>query len=716
MYCTDKMNVDLQFQTQQWLEKRNKNTCHRQLVVISGEQSWAITQAEKLLIQFAPPANLALWVGFRNTASTIEHCGTYRQHLGQERNALVYNCYSGLRANALIAYSGILRAEGLMVLLCPDFEKWPHFDDPQACNRTSYGFDKQQRDSLFTRWLILNIASDPTAFVIKQDGISGEPAYVAASDLSHPLYETTTEQQRAIKQIVRTASGHRHRPLVITADRGRGKSSALGMAASILIKDHQKTIIVTAPTLQNVEQVFSHSDQSIDEINTNLSQKTAAKGCVRYIPPDILIRDVHQADILFIDEAAAIPPALLKTLLTRFPRVVMCTTVHGYEGGGRGFELRFKPYLDKEKSGWKHLHLNTPIRWHQNDVLEHFWFKVMLMHDQPPLPIKSPELNELNYQIINKPQLLDNPNSLYALFSLLVNAHYQTTPDDLVRLLDAPELSLHTIEGHGSILAVAMVVEEGGSALASIADDIVSGQRRVLGHLAAQNLAFSSGEKLFCELRQRRIVRIAVHSQYRNAGIGSYLLASLVKSAQQQNIEMLSSSFGATAQLLYFWHNNAFSPVKLGFKRDAASDEFSTIVCKALNPISSAKLALIQCQFSEELLFQSTRQYQRSHSDLLCNLFKSVDFELSVTAQENNIVHQFLAGKRSYLSCERILTKYFILTISQRQLTKQVSAEEQLLMAVLIQHKDIAEICTLFSLTGKKALQKNILMAVENLR
>ena len=711
------MSVDLQFQTQQWLEKRNNNTSHRQLVVISGEQSWAINQAEQLLKQFAPlPSSSALWIGFRNCASKTEHCGTYRQHLGQERDALVYNCFSGLRANALIAYSGILRAKGLMVLLCPDFEKWPHFDDPQASNRTSYGYDKHQKNSLFTRWLIQNISSEPTALLIRQDGISGDPAYLAANELSHRLYETTPEQQSAIEQIVRTASGHRHRPLVITADRGRGKSSALGIAASILIKEQLKTIIVTAPTMQNVAQVFSHSGQSINAEKASLTETATSKGSLKYIPPDILIRDAHQADILFIDEAAAIPASILKELLTRFPRVVMCTTVHGYEGGGRGFELRFKPYLDQAKSGWKHLHLNTPIRWYQKDVLEHFWFKVMLMQDEPVLPCMSTQHYGLSYQIVDKTQLLEDTDKLFALFSLLVNAHYQTTPDDLVRLLDAPELILHSIQRQGRVLAVALVVEEGGAALAAIADEIVSGQRRVLGHLAAQNLAFHSADRLFCDLRQRRIVRIAVHSQCRDSGIGSYLLESLVKDAQQQNIDMLSSSFGATPQLLYFWHGNEFSPVKLGSKRDAASDEYSTIVCRGLNPGTSAKLALLQGQFSEELLFQSTRQYQSSHSNLLCNLFKAVHFELTVTPQENRLVKQFLAGKRSYLSCERILSKYFILSISQRKLTKLASEEEQLLMAVLVQHKEIAEICKLFSLTGKKALQHTILMAVQSLR
>ena len=44
----------------------------------------------------------------------------------------------------------------------------------------------------------------------------------------------TADQQRAVDAVVRVVTGHRRRPVVLTSDRGRGKSAAFGIAAAQL--------------------------------------------------------------------------------------------------------------------------------------------------------------------------------------------------------------------------------------------------------------------------------------------------------------------------------------------------------------------------------------------------------------------------------------------------------------------------------------------------
>ncbi len=54
-----------------------------------------------------------------------------------------------------------------------------------------------------------------------------------------------------------------------------------------------------------------------------------------FMAPDALLASTTEADWLIVDEAAAIPGPLLEKLVSRFPRVLLTTTVQGYEGTGR---------------------------------------------------------------------------------------------------------------------------------------------------------------------------------------------------------------------------------------------------------------------------------------------------------------------------------------------------------------------------------------------
>lgn len=62
-----------------------------------------------------------------------------------------------------------------------------------------------------------------------------------------------------------------------------------------------------------------------------------------FMAPDALLASGARADWLVVDEAAAIPAPLLLQLVSRFPRILLTTTVQGYEGTGRGFLLSFAP-------------------------------------------------------------------------------------------------------------------------------------------------------------------------------------------------------------------------------------------------------------------------------------------------------------------------------------------------------------------------------------
>ena len=153
---------------------------------------------------------------------------------------------------------------------------------------------------------------------------------------------------------MRVVTGHRRRPVVLTSDRGRGKSAAFGIAAAQLIQAGREHILVTGPRMRAAQAVLDHARSLLPR------ERHQAIG---FRAPDELLRDSPHADVLLVDEAAAIPAPLLEGLLKRYSRIAFATTVHGYEGTGRGFAVRFNRSLDRYSNSWKQLTLAAPIRW-----------------------------------------------------------------------------------------------------------------------------------------------------------------------------------------------------------------------------------------------------------------------------------------------------------------------------------------------------------------
>jgi N-acetyltransferase 10 len=69
---------------------------------------------------------------------------------------------------------------------------------------------------------------------------------------------------------------------------------------------------------------------------------------VQYVQPQHAER-VSQAELLIIDEAAAIPLPMVKALLGPY-LVFLCSTVNGYEGTGRSLSLKLIQQL-REQGG-----------------------------------------------------------------------------------------------------------------------------------------------------------------------------------------------------------------------------------------------------------------------------------------------------------------------------------------------------------------------------
>ena len=323
---------------------------HRRLILLSGEAEDCRQQARQLVTALA--AERPLWVG-ESAPDGIAclHNSQAHERLGGELDLLIYDAFRGFDPDAFGALGGAVRGGGLLLLLTPNLEAWPSYPDPEHQRMVAAGHEASLADGRFRRRLASILRSDPWILPV----IDGEPlpAFRPTSGPAQPSPSATGEclapdQQRAVDAVERVARGHRRRPLVLSSDRGRGKSSALGIAAARLMREQSRRLWVTGPRRSAVDTLFEQAARLLPGAKLKRGELRFGDSTLAYSAPDHLLTEDMPAELLLVDEAAAIPTALLEGLLARYPRLVFATTVHGYEGTGRGFALRFKAHLDRE--------------------------------------------------------------------------------------------------------------------------------------------------------------------------------------------------------------------------------------------------------------------------------------------------------------------------------------------------------------------------------
>lgn len=523
----------------------------------------------------------------------LENPKAANQFLGQECDAVIFHAHQTFDPNAFGAISGTIRNGGYLLLLTP-----PHFSQENLFLQRFEQLLKQSTNTIF-----INADADTkTQIALKKPDNQRD---------QNNLY-ATKDQQKAVQAIMHVVTGHRRRPLVITADRGRGKSAALGIAAAQIYQSGKKKIIVCAPSKKKAAMIFKHAKFINPDIKLN------------FYSPDELYQNLPDADLVMIDEAAAIPLPMLKLFLQHYSRIVFSSTQHGYEGSGRGFAINFKKSLQKYAPEWKSCKLKLPIRWNSDDSLEAFTFDALLLDAEPCNKDKLVDINIPNctFETLNKEKLVNDPKRLREVFGLLVNAHYQTKPSDLKQMLNDDKLSIVCLIYKNSVIAVALICTE-GNIDKETAEGIFNGTRRIQGHLVAQSLSANLGIIEAPLLRGDRILRIAVHPAIQQRGYGTFLLEQIDKHSQA---DYLSSSFGATPEVLDFWKKAGYQSVYLGIKRDASSGTHSAIVLKAINEKGEAILEKAENTFR--------RNFPHLLSDPLKNLEPHIAFKLLKSPKE----------------------------------------------------------------------------------
>eukprot|EP00604_Paraphysomonas_vestita_P002431 CAMPEP_0174819684 /NCGR_PEP_ID=MMETSP1107-20130205/3092_1 /TAXON_ID=36770 /ORGANISM="Paraphysomonas vestita, Strain GFlagA" /LENGTH=601 /DNA_ID=CAMNT_0016033693 /DNA_START=267 /DNA_END=2069 /DNA_ORIENTATION=- len=333
----------------------------------------------------------------------------------------------------------------------------------------------------------------------------------------------TLDQAKAVMSFLDAITEKSLRSTVsLTAARGRGKSAAIGICLAGAIAYGYSNIFVTAPSPENLKSVFEfliaglkavkfkehidfevvqeHHGEEIGNVITRVNVFREHRQTVQYIlPTDYAV--LAQAELVAIDEAAAIPLPVVQKLLGPY-LVFLSSTINGYEGTGRALSLKLIQQLrqqqgqsitaaainaansisgSKEKKGQRKVHeerwkvaaetaasshlsstsrtlteltLETPIRYGKGDSVEH-WLNQLLCLDSISASTRlvniMPAPRDCELYLVDRDALFSYhamaEGLLQRIWSLYTSAHYKNTPNDLQMLSDAPAHRLFVLLG-----------------------------------------------------------------------------------------------------------------------------------------------------------------------------------------------------------------------------------------------------------------------------
>ncbi len=695
-----------------------RHSRQRRALVLSGSHTWCLDQVRAVIAHF----DEAHWISDTSGPGHTTHFkpNQTRQLLGTESNAVVIDAHRGFNPNALGAASGIIRAGGLLILLCPSLEHWHKHNDPEYSAILSYGCESNAIQGHFLARMARLIKTSRHTTTV-EEGLPLPSLDISVTITADQLFDDdicrTDDQHKAVEAIVRVATGHRRRPLVITADRGRGKSASLGIAAAQLLQQGTGPLVVTAPQPDAVKSLFAQAARLLPDAEIRKNQILYNGISLHFVAPDELTQHHHDAALVMVDEAAAIPAPLLSKLLQQHARIVFSSTIHGYEGSGRGFAIRFKETLDRITPKWRHLILETPIRWANGDPVEALTFALLKLDASPASDAAIVDSVNEQYRIVklSQAELVTDETLLNELFGLLVTAHYQTTPRDLQMLMDSPDLSIYVFYRGAHIAGTVLSVTEGGFSK-PLAQAIWLGERRLRGHLIPQSLANHAGIATAAELTGERIMRIAIHPALRHQGLGKRLLEAVIEDSKQNNRDFIASSFGATPELLNFWQASRLTPLRLGSTRDTASGEHSALVMLPLSEAASRLHKLARKRFAQQLPLLMSDSLRSIESSLAVALLRETSKMSEIgcdvlTDQDWLDCLSFACSNRTYDGCVLAIEKMLLKALRDNQ--AHIAPELlNVLVRKVLQKYSWQEVALHCQLSGEKAAVTQLRLAV----
>ncbi len=587
------------------LSRDARRADERRVLVLAGDPAATRDRAAGALEAADVPLEGTRYVGHAEALS-CERIAPRRAHrlLGTTQQAVVLDCHDECRPNALGRAVGAVDGGGLLVLLTPPLDAWPDRRDDFDTTLAVPPFERDQVIGYFRRRLVWTLrvhrgvgVVDVDTGTVEKAGVVDGPPRLPRNDPTLPdqhrfsvaAYEAcrTDDQVDAVRALERLRDSDE--AVVIESDRGRGKSSAAGLAAASLALEGND-VLVAAPAYRNAAELFARAvdllaatdDLRARDRETDPRRVETATGRVRFERPAAAADLPDDPDCVFVDEAAALPVGLLERFLTA-GAVAFTTTIHGYEGAGRGFSVRFRERLAESTHAVTDVRLDDPIRYAPGDPVEVWAVRALCLDARPAVEslVAGATPSTVSYRRLSASDMIADERLLREVFGLLVLAHYRTEPDDIARLLDAPNVTARALVHDGHVVSVALLAREGGLS-ADRRARMYEGER-VRGNMLPDVLTSQLRDEAAGDPVGYRVMRVATHHAVRSRGLGSRLVEE-IRGEVGDSVDWLGVGYGATPDLIEFWAGNDFRTVHLSTSRNETSGEHSALMLDPLSP------------------------------------------------------------------------------------------------------------------------------------
>jgi len=217
-------------------------------------------------------------------------------------------------------------------------------------------------------------------------------------------------------------------------------------------------------------------------------------------------------------------------------------------------------------------------------------------------------------------------------------------------------------------------------------------------------------------LSYQRIIRIAVHPAIQSRGLGQKLLSNIELHVSKSQCDVIGASFAASTELLSFWRQSGFIPVRLGLQQDDVSGSHAVMMLKACSDKGQEVAGQAQKRLTEQWPYLLATHLKQVDADLLIavsQLIPANQTELPDLAKQE--INAFSFEQRGFEVSQYSLSLWLQEVIKQADFLQLDPEHQVLCIKAVLQNYQWTELCQQLPYTGKKQAVLVLRKAIETL-